>query len=302
MNLTKTLHKAFVILLVITSTLKTLGQDSASKIAIDTSFGSQDSLKSIRFQSSFIRYQPSFNYNQHSPNKKDRKFYKKYQTLINAKPNAENYQNYYTLACSLWELNKTVEAEKMFLSIIRSKEKFYTSNYYHSSDIPSDKTKNIYGYGSYTSNYKNGAAIYLAQVYIEQKKFDKAFQFVELAVKKYKATYTCGTGYHWQKEKYDFLYASCYAGQNKSEQLLKLLLPKCLWQTDDLIIDCIKKKYSQNEIKDYLMKAESSIRCSLDTFPSIAFMSIYGESKEEKKRHHSILFWLCTIKSIQSYN
>ena len=170
----------------------------------------------------------------------------------------------------------------MFLTIVNSKEKYYASTYYHSSDIPGDKTKNIYGYGSFTSNYKNYSAIYLAKIYLEKKRFDKALQYLEGAVKKYKVTYNCGTGFHRQQEEYDFLYASCYEGLNRHKEVLDLLLPSCLDRNDEIIIAAIKKTYSQKEIQEGLQKAETSIECSLDTFPSYAYQtSNYGTKKSK---------------------
>lgn len=271
MNLTTPNIKRFILVCLLTSGLKTYAQDTALKFTLDTSF-----FKTI----SLGRYQPSFNYIYHSPDKKDELRYKKYKSLIGQLPTLKNHELYFSLACSLWELEKTADAEKMFLTIVNSKEKYYASTYYHSSDIPGDKTKNIYGYGSFTSNYKNYAAIYLTKIYLELKKFDKALQFLEDAVKKYKVTYNCGTGFHRQQDEYDFLYASCYEGLNRHKEIIDLLLPACLDRNDEIIITALKNTYSQKEIEENLKEAEFSIKCSLDTFPSYAYQtSNYGTKK-----------------------
>lgn len=271
MNLTTLNIKRFILVCLLTSGLKTYAQDTTLKFSLDTSIFTTISLG---------RYQPSFNYIYHSPDKKDEQHYKKYKPLIGQQPSLKNHKLYFSLACSLWELEKTADAEKMFLTIVNSKEKYYVSTYYHSSDVPGDKTKNIYGYGSFTSNYKNYAAIYLTKIYLEQKQFDKALQFLEDAVKKYKVTYTCGTGFHRQQDEYDFLYASCYEGLNKHKEVIDLLLPSCLDRNDEIIITALKKTYSQKEIEENIEKAEFSINCPLDTFPSYAYQtSNYGTKK-----------------------
>jgi tetratricopeptide (TPR) repeat protein len=273
MNLTTINIKRFILVCLLLSGQKTYAQDTTYKFTLDTSFFSTISLG---------RFQPSFNYIYHSPDKKDEQRYRKYKSLIGQKPTLKNHELYYSLACSLWELEKTADAEKMFLTIINSNDKYYSSTYYHSSDIPGDTTKNIYGYGSFTSNYKNYAAIYLTKIYLERKQFDKALQFLEDAVKKYKVTYNCGTGFHRQQDEYDFLYASCYEGLSRHKEVIDLLLPSCLDRNDEIIITALKNLYTQKEIEENLKEAETSIKCSLDTFPSYAYQTTYSSSKKEK--------------------
>jgi hypothetical protein len=171
----------------------------------------------------------------------------------------------------------------MFFNIINSQEKHYSTTYYHSSDIPGDTTTNTYGYGSYTSSYKNSAAIYLTKIFIKKKQFQKAFKYLEEATSKYEVTYSCGTGYRQQKEEYDFLYACCYEGLNKPDKLLELLLPECLNRNDEIIIRAIKKTYSPKEIKEYLAKAESSLQCSFDTLPTFSFQTTYHSENNPEK-------------------
>lgn len=273
MNLITLNIRLLIFVCLLTSGLKTYAQDTTLKFTFDTSFFTTVSLG---------RYQPSFNYIYHSPDKKDQQHYKSYKSLVGQQPTLKNHELYFSLACSLWELEKIPDAEKMFLTIVNSNEIYYSSTYYHSSDIPGDKTKNIYGYGSFTSNYKNYSAIYLTKIYLEQKRFDKALQYLEDAVNKYKVTYSCGTGFHRQQDEYDFLYASCYEGLNKHKEVLDLLLPSCLGRNDEIIIAAIKNTYSQKEIQESLEKAENSIECSLDTFPSYAYLtSDYGTKKEK---------------------
>ena len=191
--------------------------------------------------------------------KKNFGLYRSHRYLINQVPSYKNYVKYFTLACSLWELRKIDEAERMFLRIVQSKSKYYSTTYYHSSDIPGDTTKNSYGYGSFTSNYKNYACIYLVKVYIEKKKFSKALSFLEKAVKEYKVSHSCGTGFNRQQNQYRFFYAACYDGLGKYKDVVKLLLPECLNWDDKFVIRAIKKLFTQQEINKYLATAENSI-------------------------------------------
>jgi tetratricopeptide (TPR) repeat protein len=276
MNLITLNIKHFIFVFLLINGLTAHAQDTIPKFTLDTS---QFNLLSTI---SLGRYQPSFNYIYHSPDKKDHQRYKSYKYLIKQQPTAKNHKLYFEVACSLWEFKKIDEAEKMFLTMVNSKEKFYTNTYYHSSDVQGDKTKSTYGYGSFTSNYKHNSALYLAKIYLEQKKFDKALQFLEGAVKKYKATYTCGTGFYRQQDEYDFLYASCYGELNRNKEVIDLLLPSCLYRNDEIIITAIKRTYSLKEIKENLQKAETSIECSFNTFPSYAYQTIYSGTKKGK--------------------
>jgi hypothetical protein len=218
----------------------------------------------------------------HSAEEKDQRLFDTAAYLLNSEPTFQNHETYYLLACSLWELNKIDDAKKMFFKIIHSKQPFYEDTYYHSSDIPGDTTKNMYGYGSFTSNYKNYASTYLTKIYIEQKKFDSAYIYLNEAVNKYKVTYSCGTGLHWQQQNYRYLYGLCYEGLKKEKELFELLLPYCFDWQNETVIRAIKKKYSKSEIKKYLIKAVESIQCKVDKKPTSYFItSNYGQKNEK---------------------
>lgn len=214
---------------------------------------------------------PAFNPIYHSKREEDDSIYQADGYLVDEMPDSSNYETYYQLACVLWNLEKVIKAEKMFLVIIKSKEKHYSTTWYHSSDIPGDTTTNTYGYGSFTSSYKNSAAIFLTKIYIEQRKFSEAFKYVQQAINKYPVKYSCGTGYLSQKRVYDFLYAACYTGLKQFDKVLHLLLPTAFDECPDPLLESIKKKYSPAIVKAHLLSAEKNMRFTFDKEPILGY-------------------------------
>lgn len=217
----------------------------------------------------------------HSPSREDSIFYNENLELISAKPNQENHDEYYSMACALWELGKLSDAESMFLNIVNSQEPFYSDTYYHSSDIPGDTSINTYGYGSFTSNYKNYACRYLAKIYIEQKKFKQAYMYAQLADRKYTVQYNCGTGYMWYRGEINGLYGHCYEGLGMHDSIINLFLPDYYAHASGMLIRAIRAKYAQAEINENLRIADSSIICVVDTVKSLMIVTEnYGEPNE----------------------
>jgi hypothetical protein len=217
----------------------------------------------------------------HSPSKDDTLIYVKYNNLITSEPTDKNYAEFYSLACSLWELGRLKEAECMFLRIVDSKKLFYTDSYYHSSDIPGDTTTNTYGYGRYTSNYKNYASRYLTKIYLEKKQYRQALKFIELADKKYPVQQNCGTGNMLYRNEIDGLYSLCYDGLGMYDIIIEKYLPNYFDYYNAILVKAIKKKYSPNEIYNYLKKGENSVVCIVDTFQSSSYTTYnYGTEDE----------------------
>jgi hypothetical protein len=217
----------------------------------------------------------------HYPSKEDSTFCRKHSKLITAEPTKKNQADFYSLACSLWQLGRLTEAENMFLKIIASKESYYIGTYYNPSDIPGDTTTNIYGYGSYTSNYKNYACRYLTKIYIEEKKFEQALKYIQYADKKYVVEQNCGTGYMWYRGEIDGLYSLAYEGLGMYDSIINMFLPQYSNHSNGILTRALKKVYSQTEINEYLKIAENSIVCVVDTFQSSSFITHnYGEKNE----------------------
>lgn len=231
---------------------------------------------------SLVKFEPGLGQLSHSPDDEDEQIFTDYRHLLNQRPTLQNHENYFKLACSLWELNKLKDAERLFLNIINSTGKYYTTTYHHSSGT-------TYGYGSFTSNYKNNAALYLTRIYLEQKKFSLALKYLENATKKYKVTYTCGTGYHRQKDEYDFLYACCYEGLRNYQAVLDLLLPESIGRQDEIVIRAIQKLYTTALIRKQLLNVEQSLRCVIDTFPSYSWLTSY--SNDTVKTTDTIVYY-----------
>src|SRR5882762_11118819 len=71
--------------------------------------------------------------------------------LINGEPTPYTYRTYADLADALWKFSRQDEAKRMFLKILDSNESYYTSTYFHPSDVPGTRSVGLYGYGSFTS-------------------------------------------------------------------------------------------------------------------------------------------------------
>lgn len=218
---------------------------------------------------------------EHTPTKDDSLVYNKHKNLISSEPSEKNFRKYYSLACSLWDLGRLTESEMMFHKIIRSSKPFYTENYYHSSDIPGETT-NTYGYGSYTSNFKNYSCRYLTRIYLETKHYDQALKFLELADRKYVVKQNCGTGHRWYRQEIDGLYSLCYDGLGMYDTIIAKFIPDYSDYYSGILVKAIKMKYSSTEINDYLIAAEKSIVCVVDTFQSSAFTTYGYKTKDEK--------------------
>lgn len=251
----------------------------------DSSFNYKNDSTLLRIRSQSFKSSRPFLY--HLPMAIDQANIKEFGYLSDQKPTENNYKGYYKLACSLWQLNKLEEAEPLLLNIINSQEKYYTSTYRNSSDVSGDTSTNLYGYGSYTSNYKNGAALYLAKLYLQQENYKKALQCLEDAVKKYPVNYTCGTGSSYQQEEYTTLYTYCYEGLKQYSKMLDVLLPHFQTYRGEMLIPTIKRMYKPKEIESYLQKAISSMHCTFDTLPTTVVQTSNVQGKWDTVTYYS---------------
>jgi hypothetical protein len=204
----------------------------------------------------------------HYPSHDDSSLVEKHKDLISSHPHKKNYHLYKTVACALWDIGNIADAEKMFLEIYHSKAKYYAQQYYYGSDIPGDKSKNSYGYGSFVSNYKHYACRYLCEIAIEREQFDTALKYLIQADTVYPLTYNCGTGYNRYREQMDGLYSMCYKGLGQKQLLIDLFLPVCFDTYSKNLIWALKQTYSKNHIDSVLLAAEHSIICILDSTTS----------------------------------
>lgn len=204
----------------------------------------------------------------HYPSKEDFSYCKKHSSLIAVKPTQKNHSDYYKMACSLWQIGRLQDAEKMFLKIVESKAPYYTGAYDTPSDVQGDTTTNSYDYGGHTSVYKNGACQYLTKIYIEEKKFDEALKYITLADKKYTLIQRCGTGIQSYQEEINDLYIIIYEGLGKYDSIIQMLLPRYLTYSNKRLIRALKKVYTPSEILSYLKIAENSIASVVDNTQS----------------------------------
>ena len=237
------------LLTIITLPINCLGQDSAkAKYTYDWSDDGGITMYGGAPNASLI----------HQPQPEDVENYKKYKDLINKEPDKKNYYGYYTLAVTLWTMNKLEDAERLLLKIVHSKLKQYSSTHHLNSDIPGDTSSNLYGYGSYDFNFKNEACIYLARVYLEKKEFEKAYKYTVLADSTYKVYYNCGTGTANYNSELGGLYSACYEGLKRYKDMFQIEMP--YWYSyNSNLTEVIKNIYSRDEINKYLDTAESTL-------------------------------------------
>ncbi|MBS1508298.1 MAG: tetratricopeptide repeat protein [Bacteroidetes bacterium] len=229
-----------------------------------------------------FKFSKSFDYEPfHFPTSNDTAVYLTSKGLVNTTPTKSNFDQYYLLAEALWQLNKLDSAESMFTAIMACGEEFFEEDYHHASDVPGVVL--TYGYGSYSSNYKNKACLGLTRIYIEKKMYEKALEYLQLADKKYLVEYTCGTGSGMYREMIDGLYCACYEGLGMYARLVDFFLNDHPHDWDnDILVGAIKKVYSPAEIKNYLREAENSLVFELDKSQSSTFTTYhYGEPDEE---------------------
>jgi hypothetical protein len=210
-----------------------------------------------------------------NPDAEDSMMIEKYGHLINGLPDSSNYEKYASLPGALFELNRLAEAEKMLRAIIQSKEPFYRNTVYHSSGT-------AYGYGSFTSNYKHNACLTLARVLMEKKQFKEALGYVREADKKYVTYYTCGTGAHSQRRQFKGYYSRCYEGAGMINDGIRFLLPYALDGEYEGLAYFLKKKYSVQQIKNYLALAYKNIRFTRNKDSTYS-----GTIDEENKFHRT---------------
>jgi len=196
---------------------------------------------------------------EHRADSTDTVICKKLRYLSEKDPDKKNYPDYYELARALWEMNEVAVAEKMFLVIVNSNEAFYTDSYYHSSDVAGDTSVNLYGYGSYTSNFKHYACTYLTQVYLEKRQYQQALNYLKLADKKYPPSYSCGTGYMSYRAFMYGLYSLCYEGLGQDREIVKMLLPDCFESCTRSLTRALKRMYPGEAMQRELAKAAKSI-------------------------------------------
>jgi len=206
----------------------------------------------------------------------DSLFVRSHSNFLTEKPNDSIATMYYNVAAALTRLNRTEEAKMMFMNIVESDIESYNATYYHGSDIPGDTTSNMYGYGSFTSNYKNAACLNLANIFIDQKDFEQALKYVTKADLVYQLNYNCGTGHYAYRNRLRNAYALCYEGLKKYDEAFELLLPHCMihsWmEQNKTLVRIIKEQYTDDEIRKEILLAINSITITIDSNVTTSYM------------------------------
>jgi tetratricopeptide (TPR) repeat protein len=163
-----------------------------------------------------------------------------------------NYKKFIAVANSLWQLNEIEKAELMYKAVINSNQPFYTNTKYNWSGT-------AYGYGSFTSNYKNEAAIALARINIQKKNYRQALQYVTAAITRYKVYYTCGTGTMMYNNEIKALKSHCYQKLKMVDKGIELLLPYAFEGGHCCLTNLLKQKYSSKKLVAILKAAERTM-------------------------------------------
>jgi tetratricopeptide (TPR) repeat protein len=189
-----------------------------------------------------------------------------YGYLCAQMPADSSYENYYEVACALYELDRVDEAQKMFEQIAHSEIAGYAHGVTYASDIPGDTSSNIYGYGSFKLNYKSSAHTYLCKIFLEKQQYLAALVHYKLTQGANACQYNCGTGAMMKHAEDLCLEASCYQGLGEYRKVLDLLMPKCLERSEDISIRSIRALYTQEEINTAIQYAERTILVWQDSF------------------------------------
>lgn len=228
-----------------------LGQDTNSE-SVDTTFTFTAKLELLSTHVSRFHISDSI---YHYPSKEDKKYIRRWKKLEFKTPDSNNFGKCEKLACAYWNMGELEKSKKIFLALYHLKDEFSEQaiSYTGGNQVSTDTT--IYlGYGGVRISRKNTTCEYLAKIYIEQKKFDSALYFLDLAKYKYKAIFTCGTGYYWHEQEEVSLYSMCYRGLNMHRKQIDLLLPYSLESaTLPNLIFAFRQLYSQDSI-EYLLE------------------------------------------------
>lgn len=214
----------------------------------------------------------------------DSTFEKNYSYLIDKKPNKKNYYQYFKLANILLDKRMFEDAKRMFLNIESSKLSTYNITYKHASDVGDGG--NIYGYGSYTSNFKNKACRKLAEIYIELSKYDSALFYLTRADSMYRVYFNCGTGHYLDRGKMNGLYQYCYIHLKKYDEVVNKYFNQDYLENEEPLGIAFRHIYTEQQIKDSLNSAIRSVVFIKDTSVREYYtFEHYGDTNERKVVH-----------------
>lgn len=206
-------------------------------------------------------YENAFNLKYYEFNDSNKLILSKNELLSKALTQFEHIVNYYPKSAYYYKslynkgyielsLDSNKAAKNTFIILLNSKAK--------------DKSKGGLGSGimaePYT-NYKNRAAKIIAEIYIEEKNYEKAIEYLNLT-KKYPYYHYCGNEYEQESIYLRTQYAICYNGLNMVDSAISILLPKLLESglSDNsnlikLLYETLLTKYSKLELIDEYEKA-----------------------------------------------
>lgn len=180
----------------------------------------------------------------------------------------------YNMAYILRECQRDLDAIPVFKKII-------DSNYYEYE--PAGGLMEEYAL------YKHRSAFFLADIYLNQRDYDKAKTYIRLFDKKYKYNHFCGNEMMANEINTSRQYARLYHGQGKTNKAIKKLLPYLFYdglasndQAIELLDELLNYKYSKGEIERSIKQAISSLVINSDDKALIEFLDTKIQVKDEQ--------------------
>jgi tetratricopeptide (TPR) repeat protein len=114
--------------------------------------------------------------------------------------------------------------------------------------------------------YKHQSASRLAELFLQQKDYQEAIYYTQLADKKYPYQHFCGNELTASEIYIAYSYARAYQGLNKLDRAIKYLIPHTFYtglaendHINELLIKLLFLRYSTQEIENLIAEAKESL-------------------------------------------
>jgi hypothetical protein len=132
--------------------------------------------------------------------------------------------------------------------------------------------------------YKHHSCRYLAEIYLEEKNYDEASQYIYLFDKEYPYQHFCGNEWAAYDMYKAVMYARLYEGENKIEKAVKVLVPHIFanglasnQEVLEQLIGLLERHFPIEQIKRELQAAYVSLTITEKRKEKKASLLLYGE-------------------------